>query len=130
MSRLPLHQRQERGVDGVSLLKLVGVLTQEEVTGLDKLGQDESENFSEVETGDHLFKGLLAGLVGRLVDDDVVLGSGWPAMSKSAKDCGIVAEPMDLAPATHASVGGQRSRKHPIHTVIEPSKGLSEPPHH
>lgn len=76
VSRSPLHQRQERGVDGVSLLKLVGVLTQEEVTGLDKLGQDQSEDFSEVETGDHLLEGLLARLVGRLVDDDVVLGSG------------------------------------------------------
>jgi hypothetical protein len=45
------------------------------VTRFDELGQDESEDFSEVETGDHLFKGLLAGLVGRLVDDDVELGS-------------------------------------------------------
>jgi len=51
-------------------------LTQEKVTGFDELGQDQSEDFSEVETGNHLFKGLLARLVGRLVDDDVVLGSG------------------------------------------------------
>lgn len=72
----PLHQRQKGGVDGVGLFELVSVLTQEHVTRFDELGQDESEDFSEVETGDHLFEGLLARLVGRLVDDDVELSSG------------------------------------------------------
>lgn len=71
----PLHQTEESSVESVCFFQLVRVLSQEQISRIDQVAQDESEHLSEVETGDHLFERLLSGLVGRLVDDDVILGS-------------------------------------------------------
>jgi hypothetical protein len=71
-----LHEREEGSVERVSLLELVRVLAEEEVTRVDELAENETEDLAEVETGNHLLKRLLADLVGRLVDDNVVLGTG------------------------------------------------------
>lgn len=76
LEHAPLHEGQERSVERVRLLELVSVLTKEELSVVDQFHEDESEHFAKVETGDHLLERLLSGLVGRLVDDDVVLGSG------------------------------------------------------
>lgn len=54
----PLHQGQECRVKCISLLELVCVLAQEQITRIDELDQNKPENFAEVETGDHLLKRL------------------------------------------------------------------------
>ena len=72
----PLHQGQEGSVKVEGLLELVSVLTQEEISLVDELADDETEDFAEVKTGNHLLKRLLSWLVGGLVDDNVVLGAG------------------------------------------------------
>lgn len=70
---LRLNKGQERGVKCVGLLKLVRVLAEEQLSLVDELAEDESEDLAEVETGNHLLERLLVRLVGRLVDDGVVL---------------------------------------------------------
>ena len=55
---LPLHQTQEGCVERVSLLQLVRVLAQEQVSGINQVANDQTEDLSEVETGDHLLECL------------------------------------------------------------------------
>lgn len=54
----PLHQTQESSVEGISLLQLVGVLTQEQVSSVDKIANDQSEDLSQIQTRDHLLERL------------------------------------------------------------------------
>jgi len=72
-----LHEREEGGIERIGLFELVGVLTEEEISIVDELAEDQSEDFSEVKTGNHLLERLFPGLVARLVDDDVKLGSSY-----------------------------------------------------
>jgi hypothetical protein len=54
----PFHQTQKGSVESVGLLQLVGVLTQEEVTRVDEVADDKTEDFTEVKTSDHLLERL------------------------------------------------------------------------
>jgi hypothetical protein len=54
----PLHQTQESSVEGISLLELVGVLSQEQVSSVDKIADDQSEDLSQIQTRDHLLERL------------------------------------------------------------------------
>ena len=76
VTRVELHEREERGVERVRDFDLVRVLPEEEHTLVDELADDEPEDFAEVAAGDELLECLLAGLVGGLVDDLVVLRPG------------------------------------------------------
>lgn len=101
----PLHQRQEGGIECICLFKLVGILTKEEVAIVDQFAQDQSEDFSEIETSNHLFERLLARLVGRLINDDVEFGSGQV----------LVLERIECSPFTvdsHALLGWKANTVH------------------
>ena len=98
----PLHERQESRVKRVSLLELVRVLAQEQVSSVDQVANDQTEDLSEIQTGNHLLESLrmssaeaeqeqkthlLVGLVGRLVDNDVVLCSRCLSVNVGARVC-------------------------------------------
>jgi hypothetical protein len=53
-----LDEGKESGVESVRLLDLVGDLTKEELALVDELAQDQTEDLSEVESGDHLLERL------------------------------------------------------------------------
>jgi hypothetical protein len=76
VGRIGFHERQECSVECVGFFELVGVLSKEEISVIDEFAENESEDFSEVETGNHLFERLLSGLVGGFINDDVELCSG------------------------------------------------------
>ena len=75
VGRVHLHEREEGSVERVRDLELVRVLAEEEHALVDELADDEAEDFAEVPPRDELLECLLAGLVGGLVDDLVVLGA-------------------------------------------------------
>ena len=66
---------EEGGVEGVRFFELGDVLAvEDEVFVFVEVDEDETEDFAEVEAGDHFFEGLLAGAGGFAVDDAVVGG--------------------------------------------------------
>ena len=68
-----LDERHKGRVERERLLELVRVLPEEEDAFLDHVHHDEPEHLAQVQARNHLFKELLPGLVGRLVDVQVPL---------------------------------------------------------
>ena len=56
---LRLDEGKERGVESEGDLDLVGDLSEEELSIVDELADNETEDLSEVETGDHLLESLV-----------------------------------------------------------------------
>jgi hypothetical protein len=76
IGRVGFHEGQERSVECVGFFELVGVLSKEEISVVDEFTENESEDFSEVETGNHFLERLFSRFVGGFINDDVELCSG------------------------------------------------------
>lgn len=71
----PLDQRQECSVKDERLLDFVCLLSEEEDSFVDEFAHDEAEDLAEVQASNHLLECLLSGLVGCLIDRDIVLSA-------------------------------------------------------
>lgn len=71
----PLDQRQESSVKDERFLDFVCLLSEEENSFVDEFAHDEAEDLAEVQASNHLLERLLSGLVGSLVDRDIVLSA-------------------------------------------------------
>ena len=57
----PLYQRKKGGIKSVGFLEFTSILTEEEITRIDQLAENETEDLAKVQASDQLLKSLKPG---------------------------------------------------------------------